>query len=325
MAAKGQAAAVDGATGWIPRLNLRHLQLLVRLTELRSISDAARAMSTTQPALSKWLRELEEDIGAPLFERRIRGLEPTEHGQVLLLHARRALNEMQRARDNLAALHGSRSRKVLLGSAPASTTALVPLAIARFLELHPQAQVELCERTMSVLLQKLERGELDVIVGSLDGLPPSDGVHSELLHSEPLKIIARAGHPLATRKRLAWDDLYAYGWVLWPRDTVNRSKLDAALANAGRGPLPCRVESSSMLANMTLIERTDLLCAVSNRLARHFAERLQLVTLGFSLEVETPIGMCWREQPLQEASTLDLLRSLRESAKLLRRKGANGR
>lgn len=301
-------------TGWIPRVNLRHLQLLVRLAELRSISDTARAMATTQPALSKWLKELEDEVGAPLFERRARGLAPTAHGEVLLAHAQRALNEMERARDNLAALHGSRSRRVLLGSTPASVTGLVPAAIARFLALHPEARVELQEHTMSVLLRKLELGELDVLVGSLDGLQPRAHLHSELLYSEPLRVVARAGHPLAGRKRLGWDDLRAYGWVLWPENTVNRARLDAALAQAGGGPLPCRVQSSSLLANMTLVRQTDLLCAVSSRLARLFTEHLQLVTLHFVLHVENAIGMCWRDQPLQEAATLDLLQSLRAAA-----------
>ncbi len=299
---------------WIPRLNLRHLQLLVTLVELGSISDTARAMSTTQPALSKWLKELEDEVGAPLFERHTRGLSPTGHGRVLLTHAQRVLNEMDRAQDNLAALHGSSSHRVMLGTAPASITELVPAAIAGFLQRHPKARVELHENTMRVLLQKLEQGELDVVVGSLDKYQPSPSLHSEMLYSEPMKVVVRAGHPLAGKKRVVWDDLFAYDWVLWPQGTANRGKLDMALAQAGRGPLPCRVESSSLIANFALLQQSDLLCVVSNRLARHFAQRQEVVPLDFALGVESSIGMCWRDEPLQEISTLDMLQSLRQVA-----------
>lgn len=300
--------------GWIPRLNLRHLQLLVGLADLGSISDTARAMSTTQPALSKWLKELEEAIRAPLFERHTRGLAPTGHGLILLGHARRVLNEMERARLNLATLHGSSSCRVLLGTAPVSVTDLVPAAISAFLALHPMARVELREHTMSVLLDRLEKGELDVAVGSLDDYRPTPGLNSEVLYDEPMAVIARSGHPLAGAARLGWDDLLACDWILWPRGTVNRDRLDGALARAGRGPLPCRLESSSMLSNVTLLQKGDLLCAVSSRLARYFARRLQVTVLDFELGIENPIGMCWRDEPLQQAPTADVLECLRRAA-----------
>jgi DNA-binding transcriptional LysR family regulator len=271
-------------------------------------------MSTTQPALSKWLKELEDEVGAPLFERHARGLSPTGHGRVLLTHAQRVLNEMDRAQDNLAALHDSSSHRVMLGTAPASVTELVPAAVADFLRKYPKARVELHENTMRVLLQKLEQGELDVVVGSLDQYQPNSHLHSEMLYSEPMRVVARADHPLAAKKRVGWEDLFDYDWILWPQGTANRGKLDAALAQAGQPPLPCRVESSSLIANFTLLQQSDLLCVVSNRLARHFAKRLEVGPLDFALGVESSIGMCWRDEPLQEASTLEMLQSLRQAA-----------
>ncbi len=308
---------------WVPRMNLRHLQLLVALAELGSISDAARGMATTQPALSKWLKELEEDIGAPLFERHARGLRATAHGEVLLAHARRVLNEMARAQDSLAALDDGSSHRVLLGAAPASVTGVVPDAVAAFLRRYPRARVEVHEGTMRTLMRKLQQGALDIVVGSLDEYEPAARLHSEQLYTEPMKVIARGGHPLARRKRIGWDDLYEYGWVLWPAGTGNRARVDASLAQAGRGPLPCRVESSSLLSNIALLERSDLLGVVSNRLAWHFARRRDVVPLNFALDVGSHIGMCWRDDPLQEASTLQMLQHLRDAAHADHREAAD--
>jgi DNA-binding transcriptional LysR family regulator len=74
---------------WTHRLRLRHLQVLSSLARTGNLSRSAAALNTTQPALSKWLKELEEDVGLPLFERHARGLRPTSYGEALIEHARR--------------------------------------------------------------------------------------------------------------------------------------------------------------------------------------------------------------------------------------------
>ena len=69
---------------WTGRLRLRNLQMLLSLAQTQNISRSAVALNTTQPGLSKWLRELETDIGLPLFERHARGLKPTPYGEALI-------------------------------------------------------------------------------------------------------------------------------------------------------------------------------------------------------------------------------------------------
>ena len=68
---------------WTHRLRLRNLKMLLSLAQTRNISHSAAMLNTTQPGLSKWLKDLEDDIGLPLFERHARGLRPTPHGDVL--------------------------------------------------------------------------------------------------------------------------------------------------------------------------------------------------------------------------------------------------
>lgn len=309
---------------WTRRLRLRHLHLLISLAETGSLSDTARVAHTTQPGLSKWLKELEEDVGAPLFERHARGLRPTAHGQMLLGHAQRILSEMARAQHNLEALQNGDSRSVALGTSPAAAPSLVPDAITYFLRRHPRARVELQENTMNALLAKLEQGQLDVVVGRLDNYQPRDNLRSALLYHEPMQVVARPGHPLAGRPHLQWDDLSAYDWILWPENTPIRTRLDMALTNAGLKPLPCRVESSSLMANLWLQQNSDMLSVASGRVAEHFIGRGLLVPLDFELAAEGSIGMCWRDEPHQDSSTLDLLDSLRQAATTPIRAAAGG-
>ncbi|AEY00355.1 putative transcriptional regulator [Oceanimonas sp. GK1] len=297
---------------WTRRLRLQHLHLLINLTDTGSLSDTARIMHTTQPGLSKWLKELEEDIGAPLFERHARGLRPTAMGRLLANHARRMVTEMARAQHNLEALQEGSDRTVAVGTSPASAPSFVPAAIMKFIALHPRARVEVQESTMNSLLDKLELGKLDVVVGRLDNYQPRTSLKSEMLYEEPLRIVARPDHPLAGRPQLDWHELCEYDWIVWPQGTPIRSKLDMALTMAGHKPPPYRVESSSQVSNLWLLQHSDMLSVSSERVARHFTGRGLLVPLNMPLNSgEGYVGMCWRDEPDPDPIITDLLHSLR--------------
>ncbi len=80
---------------WAQKIKLHHLQMLVALGEQGNLTHVARMMNITQPALLKWLSQLEDDIGITLFERHRKGLRPTEGGKLLLQHAQRLINDME--------------------------------------------------------------------------------------------------------------------------------------------------------------------------------------------------------------------------------------
>ena len=290
---------------WTTRLRLRHLQLLICLAETGSISDAARAAHTTQPGLSKWLKDLEEDAGATLFERHARGLRPTAEGTVLISHVRRMLNEMERAQSSMDALKEGSAPSIIIGTSPASAPSLVPAAIGYFHALHPRAHVSLHENTMNVLLERLELGQLDLVVGRLDNYKPRTTLRSRMLFSEPMRVIARPGHPLTLRSHLGWNDLAAFEWILWPDGTPIRQRLDSALSNAGLKPLSSQIESSSLMANLWMIQNSDMLSIASGRVAEHFTRRGLIAALDFNMNADGYIGICWRDAPYIDSTVLD--------------------
>lgn len=299
---------------WARRLRLNHLQLLINLNETGNLSETARIAHTTQPGLSKWLKDLESEIGTALFERHSRGLTPTPSGLLLVSHARRILTEMSRAEKNLSAIQDGSSGTFAIGTSPASAPEFVPTAILKFLEHHPKAKVELQENTTNTMLDQLELGNLDVVVGRLDNYQPRPTLRSELLYDEPLNIVARPGHPLEKRKNLTWDDLYEYDWIVWPPGTPIRSKLDNALTLAGRTAPPYRIESTSHVGNLWLLHYSDMLSVVSQRVAQHFNGRGLVIPLDIKIEsADGFVGMCWREEAESDGALLDLLDSFRQS------------
>lgn len=96
---------------WAQKLKLHHLQTLIALGEQGNLTHVARMMNITQPALSKWLSQLEDEMGITLFERHSKGLRPSEGGRLLLQHAQRLINDMERSQYEIAVLSREAGRE----------------------------------------------------------------------------------------------------------------------------------------------------------------------------------------------------------------------
>jgi DNA-binding transcriptional LysR family regulator len=307
---------------WTYRLRLRHLQLLLSLAETGNLSQSATALNTTQPALSKWLKELEKDVGLPLFERHARGLRPTGPGEALIEHARRIEAHLDTARDDMQALREGGSGLVSIGTSGVAAADTVPLAVSRLLARMPRAQVRLVESTMNQLMPQLARGELDIVVGRSGEQYEDAQLQSETLYTELIDFVARPNHPLTQKAMLEWDDVLAYSWVVWPQGTPVRNALETALAAAGRTlPTHC-VESNSSVLNLTLLNNTDLLGVASHRPALRFQQLNALQILPMKLQGFGSVSIYWHaenENRAAVAMALEALRAYADPAGLLQR------
>lgn len=301
-------------TDWTHRLRLRHLQWLLSVGETRNLSQSAAALNTTQPALSKWLKELEEDIGLPLFERHARGLRPTAYGEALLEHARRIDAHLDAARDDMSALLDGGSGLVAIGTSGASAADTVPLAVARLTRQLPRAQVRLVESTMNLMVPQLLRGELDIVVGRTASETPDPRLASEILYREPINFVTGIEHPLAQRDALEWDDVFAYPWIVWPHGTPVRMALETALAAAGRAMPRHHVESNSSILNITLLNHSELLGVASHRAALRFQRQGVLRLLPIRLAGYGAVSMYWRADSLTRTAVALALDHLRACA-----------
>ena len=299
---------------WTYRLRLRHLQLLLSLAETGNLSQSATALNTTQPALSKWLKELEKDVGLPLFERHARGLRPTGPGEALIEHARRIEAHLDTARDDMQALREGGSGLVSIGTSGVAAADTVPLAVSRLLARMPRAQVRLVESTMNQLMPQLARGELDIVVGRSGEQYEDAQLQSETLYTELIDFVARPNHPLTQKAMLEWDDVLAYSWVVWPQGTPVRNALETALAAAGRTlPTHC-VESNSSVLNLTLLNNTDLLGVASHRPALRFQQLNALQILPMKLQGFGSVSIYWHAENENRAAVAMALEALRAYA-----------
>src|SRR5690606_23016678 len=139
---------------WYIRANLKpkHLQLLVALDDLRSISQTALYLNITQPAVSLALGELEKGLDLKLFDRNARGIQPTVYGECLIRQARVMLNTLSQTRDELRALQSGVSGRSALGAMPAMATSLVPQALIALKQVSPTTSIQIHEGPMDALL-----------------------------------------------------------------------------------------------------------------------------------------------------------------------------
>lgn len=303
---------------WTQRLRLRQLQMLLSLAQTGNMSQSAQQLHTAQPALSKWLKELEDDLGMALFERHARGLRPTPQGEALIAHARRIEAHLDSARDDMQALRDGGSGLVVVGTSGASASDVVPMAVLRLLEWLPRAQVRLAESTMNVLMQQLAHGELDVVVGRSAPELHDGHIHAEMLYMEPIHLVARPQHPLLLQRpegaALDWPDLMAWRWLVWPRGTPIRNTLESALAAAGHALPPGSVESNSVTLNLTLLGHSDMIGLASHRAALRFSQMGALRVLPVRMSGFGSVSMYWRENTTDRTAVASMLRALREAS-----------
>ncbi len=145
-------------------MDIRALQYFTRVVELGSITRAAAYLHVAQPALSRHVRHLEEELGAPLLIRESRGIRLTDHGRMLFDHAKTILRDIQRAKDEVRGSACSPSGSVALGLVPTVCPVIAPILFASLRRDHPRIELTMSENYSSPLLDWLNEGRIDLAV-----------------------------------------------------------------------------------------------------------------------------------------------------------------
>lgn len=303
---------------WYIRANLklRHLQLLVALDDLRNIGRVAAHINVTQPAVSKMLAAVERGVGAPLFERTARGIEPTEAGACLIRHAREILANLANAHAELLDISEGRLTRVALGVLPSTAAALVPRLVARLEAESNDVAISVREGTRDSLLPALRAGEIDMLVGLLPERRLGVEFATELLYDEPTVTVVRRDHPLVAAEAPTWDQIANFPLVLPPEGSLIRGTIDNFMAE-NRVPLSRRhLESVSTLTIVGVLRLTDSVGFLPRQLARHFEAQGSLSVLPLILpNVSMGVGLIWmvdRHVTAAHYMVRQLLREIRE-------------
>lgn len=211
-------------------VSLSTLRLFLRVAQTRSFSETSRLEHVSQPALSRTIRLLEEQLGARLFDRNTRNVSLTAAGAQLQPIAERLISEYDLAFTDLAqALSGERGR-VTVGALPSVAAAFLPAALARFHGERPQVEVRVEDDLSGPLLDALQDRRIDFAVtiapeqtGQLDFQP---------LFSDECVLVMRRGDPLDAPTPIRWAALEGARFIAMAPTSSVRRMTDAAFARA---------------------------------------------------------------------------------------------
>jgi len=236
-------------------MELRHLRYFVAVAEEGSLLAAAeRRLHTSQPSLSRQIRDLESEIGVKLLERQARGVALTTAGKVFLDHARLALLQVEAAADG--ARRAEQPEKVVLsmGFLAGQEVVWLPHALRILREEAPEAEITLSSQSSPELALGLMRGKLDVAF--LRPEAQAVGLSYKFLAKEPLIAVLPAGHRLTSRKKIRPQDLARETYVSSARTSpVLRSVIQDYASKVGI-MLEAEYEGENLPAAMSLVIST---------------------------------------------------------------------
>lgn len=212
----------------IGRMDLNHLKAFLSVADCGSFSIAAERMHLTQPAISKRIAALEQQLNANLFDRIARQVHLTEAGEALLPVARAVCTELERIQQTIASLNSAVGGKLSLGTSHHIGLHRMPALLLAFTAEFPEVEMDLHFMDSDDACLRVENGTLELAVVTLPGTR-FQKLEAERVWTDPLAIACNHDHPLHQEREITPAVLANHPAVVSTFDTVTRQVLDQAL------------------------------------------------------------------------------------------------
>jgi LysR family transcriptional regulator of abg operon len=267
-------------------MKLSQLRAVVAVAEHGSLRAAARSLGTAQPTLTRSLLELERELGAPLFERRSRGMVETALGRAFVRRAVTILNDVRRARDEFDQLRGSTGGTVTIGLSIAAHFSLLPKALLPFRRQFPNVHLHIIEGFYPTLEHGLQDGTIDLSIGPDPGLRLPTILRKETLLRNRRAVICRNKHPLLHARSLR--ELVDAEWISTSITPRAENEIGDLFKGYGLPEPKLALRSQSALTLLTCLANSDLLAmAPTQWLESALASRV-LTTINVKEELAAP-------------------------------------
>ncbi|MGE5722695.1 MAG: LysR family transcriptional regulator [Sphingomonadales bacterium] len=240
-------------------LDPRQLRAFLAVVETGSLGRAAQALHLTEPAVSRIVKRLEDQLGVQLFERRTTGMELTSYGQALVPHANLLSTVATHAVEEIDALRGLERGTLRIGAVASAATMILPPVLDRFLMKWPAVQVQIVEAVEDKLALALAGNTIDVVLSG--AIPEDDDIVQVREHRfcDRYMVIASTEHPLRKRNALEMKDLDGEQWVMPAEDAEPRRLFNSLVGQLGVRPPHVSVETRSPAAIKAMVARTRFL------------------------------------------------------------------
>jgi LysR family hca operon transcriptional activator len=280
-------------------MDLRHLRYFVAVAERGSVLAAAQQLNTSQPSLSRQIRDLEAEVGVKLLDRQARGVSLTEAGKVFLDHARLAISQAEAALQGARQIGRSERPTFKLGFL-ASREPWIPYILRVLRDEAPNIEIRLSSHSSPELAFALKRGDLDAAILRRENYVP--GLNFKSLCEEPLVAMLPADHRLASKDKITAKDLASEVYVGSSNAAPVLEMILKSYASINGVEIVPRFEAGSLSAAISMVVSTGGITLIP----------LQAQSLLTSNVVA---------RPLEDAPTMELCIGYSElnSSQLLRR------
>lgn len=290
-------------------MELRHLRYFVALADTLNFTRAAERVHVTQSTLSHQIRQLEDEIGRPLFERIGRRVLLTDAGETFVGYAAKALREVDQGLGELLRAPDDLAGEVRIGTTGTFNVGFVPECMAIFLQRHPTVKVVVDELAADAIAQRLVEDTLDIGIA----YQPADPSHLwfEPLYTEEMVLVVGLQHPLAHRKRVRMVELHRQRMVLLPPSFTTRTMLDECFRACGAEPM-LAAELNTIAPMLGLVARTTLATIISSQAAPP-RDDIRVIPLESPTPVRTP-GILWKRGAKQTPEVRSFAAGIRKLA-----------
>lgn len=244
---------------------LRHIRYLLAVAEHCNFTRAAEALHVSQPTLSQQIKQLEESLGTPLFDRSGRSVRLTDAGQAYVVYVRRALQDLQAAKRAIHDVQDLSRGSLRLALTPTFTAYLTGPLLSRFNQQYPGIDLSLEEMTQDRLEAALAEDRLDLGI-AFAGEHLAD-IHSQPLFTETLSLMVGLHYPQQGQQPLSASALARHSLVLLSADFATRQHIDLYCRQQGIAPR-IAIEANSVSGIVEIVRRGPLATLLPSAIAR---------------------------------------------------------
>jgi DNA-binding transcriptional LysR family regulator len=270
-------------------MNLRQLEIFTTIAESGSFTAASKKLHMAQPAVSIALKKLEEHLGIQLICRSDNAL-PTAEGTVLLLHAKRLLNQMQTTKQAMSDLNALDSGLVRFSTTPILGNYFFPDKVQAFNSLYPNIHFKITHQETIEEQRQLREQQCDMAIVNMESVPKD--MEAIALNQQEIVACTAINHPLATQQSLLIQDFLKQPLALYQREHTLRKIIDNAASHLNI--TPCVVLESD-LTEMILqaISHNMGIGLCLRNITRH---EKNLAILPFDKPLFLKLGLGWKKE-----------------------------
>ena len=276
------------------KLRTRHLEIVLAVGDLGNLSKAAAQLHCTQSSLSRAVAEIEDLVGARLFERTPKGTTCTPLGDAMCRHARQLLSGYRKAEVDLAALVRGEAGSLTVGCFTLFSGWPVAEAALRFREDHPRIMLSVEVGTHERLIEDLDAGSLDILISRFASTVNPQIYRSVTLIQDAVVLTCAPSHPLVAQPDATLADYLRHPWIAALPSSRIRGELEFALRRLGL-PIPRMVGALSLEFGREMMRAGQDLWLLPGSVARVWQARGELHVLPVLPPVKpSPLAAIWR-------------------------------